>query len=198
MKQSMLKFELQDYQDMPNDLAEVPSKTMEQLAYDYEDLFFGDKKEQYVEAHIIGVLEEICSFCMTHEYETYLYSNPEASNEEREAKYIELLQEYNDGVDPSDLLEYMKQGSSLFSNMGVYMFPRYLISYALSNLCAISFRCLFDEDKKKGLALYEKLCSLGGSLDYNDAMKAIGMVPAYQEEALQEAKAYFKRRLNLK
>jgi len=197
MKKSMQEYDIMDYWDMPNDLAEVPSKAMEQLAYDYEELYFGDKKDQYVELHVINVLEEICFFVQTHEYETYLYNNADATMKERGEKFFELMKEYNPGVDYSGLEKYYKAGTSLFSNMGVYMFPRYLISYALSNVCAINFRCLFDQDKKEGLACYEKLCRLGGSLDYKEAMNAIGMIPAYEKEAVIRTREYFMKRLDL-
>lgn len=59
---------------------------------------------------------------------------------------------------------YLDKGASLVQNKGIYMFPRHLISYAMSDISAINIRLQYEADKDKGLVIYKKLCGLGGSI----------------------------------
>lgn len=196
-KQSMEHFSVPEYWDMPNDLSEIPSQTMEQLSYEYAPLFFGEQAESFVEAHLITILEEICSFCMTHEFETFLYTAGAFAPEAAIAEYNRLTEIYNPGVDYSVCRPYMDAGASLVQDKGVYMFPRYLISYTLSNISAISIRLAYEEDREKGLATYKKLCGIGGSMGYDDAMKTLGLPLPYTEQAIAKIRDYLAEKLGL-
>ena len=197
MKNSMDRFSVPEYWEMPNDLSEIPSKTMEQLSYEHAPLFFGTYAGQYVEAHLITILEEICSFCMTHEFETFLYTADAFHSKAAIAEYNRLTAIYDAGIDYSVCEVYMDAGALLVQNKGIYMFPRYLISYALSNISAIGIRLAYEADKEKGLAVYKKLCGMGGCMEYKDAMKALGLPLPYTEQAVIAAKNYLAGKLGL-
>ncbi len=196
MQLSMDRFDMTELYDMPNDLAEIPSKTMEQMTYHYADLFFGEKSAQYKEAHALNLIHNFCAYCMTHEYETFLYLNPEATAQERIDKFNELEMLYFPGVESVDE-DLLSQGCSLYANMGVYMFTRYLISYSLSDISALYLSSIYTEDKEKGVALYKKLCSFGNSMGYDEAMRELGLEPAYSEAAVRAARDYLEKQLSL-
>lgn len=197
MKESMNRFSVPEYWEMPNDLSEIPSKAMEQLSYEYAPLFFGERAPQYVETHLITILEEICSFCMTHEFETFLYTADGFHSQAAIDEYNRLIEIYDPEVDYSVGKTYMDMGSSLVQNKGIYMFPRYLISYVLSDISAVSIRLICEADRERGLAVYKKLCALGGSMNYDDAMKAIGLSCPYTEEAILHVRDYLAGKLGL-
>ena len=196
-KQSMDRFSVPAYWDMPNDLAEIPSKTMEQMSYEYAPLYFGEDAGQFLEVHRITILREFCSFCMTHEFEAYLYTADTFEPQAAIREYNRLTEIYDPGVDYSVCRDSMDAGSSLVQDMGVYMFPRYLISYALSNASAVSIRLIYEADRESGLALYKRLCEIGGSMEYNDAMKALGLPLPYTEEAVASVRDYLAGKLGL-
>ena len=54
----------------------------------------------------------------------------------------------------------------------------------------------YDDNKAEGLSLYKKLCELGGTLEYVDAMKYLGLQIAYTEEAVEVARESFMELLN--
>lgn len=197
MKQSMDRFSVPEYWSMPNDLSEIPSKTMEQLSYEYAPLFFGERAEQFVETHLITILDEICGYCMTHEFETFLYSADTFQSEAVIAEYNRLTELYDAGIDYSVCRAYMDAGALLVQDKGIYMFPRYLISYALSDISAISIRLAYEADKEKGLAVYKRLCEMGGSMAYDDAMKSLGLPLPYTEQAVIAVKDYLAGKLGL-
>lgn len=197
MKMSMDHFWVPEYWEMPNDLAEIPSKTMEQLSYEYASLFFGQRAAQFMEVHLITILEEICSYCCTHEFETYLYTTDTFDSKETIATYNRLIEIYDVGIDYSVCKSYMDMGALLVQDKGVYMFPRYLISYALSDISAISIRLMYEKDKEEGIAIYKELCDLGGSMGYDDAMKTLGLPFPYTEQAIIDVRNYLARKLVL-
>ena len=196
MNKTMESVKAYDYIRMPNDLVEIPSKTMEQLSYEYADLFVKGKGEQYVREHKIGVLEEILVFCMTNEFETFLYNNEDATEDEIINKYMELDKIYNEGLDISDERESLEQGAAMYANMGVNLLPKYVISYVLSDITALTIKKIFDANKEEGLHLYNKICELGGTMEYVDAMKYLGLELAYTEKAIDVARESFMELLN--
>lgn len=197
MKQSMDRFSVPEYWEMPNDLSEIPSKVMEQFSYEYAPLFFGERAGQFVETHLITVLQEICSFCMTHEFETFLYSADTFQPETAIAEYNRLTEIYDAGIDYSVCRNYMDAGALLVQDKGVYMFPRYLVSYALSDISAVSMRLIYESDREKGLAVYKKLCGMGGSMEYNEAVNTLGLPLPYTEEAVVAVRDYLAEKLAL-
>ena len=196
MKRSMEQFSVPEYWEMPNDLSEIPSKAMEQLSYEYAPLFFGERAPQFVEIHLITILEEICGYCMIHEFETFLYTE-KFDAQEAVAEYNRLSEIYDAGIDYSGCRAYLDKGASLVQNKGIYMFPRYLISYAMSDISAISIRLQYEVDKEKGLAVYKKLCGLGGSQESGGAMEALGLPLPYSEQALRDVNGYLAKKLGL-
>ncbi len=197
MMRSMERFSVPEYWEMPNDLSEIPSKAMEQLSYEYAPLFFGERAPQFVKTHLITILEEICGYCMIHEFETFLYTE-KFDAQKAIAEYNRLSEIYDAGIDTSGCRTYLDKGVSLVQNKGIYMFPRYLISYAMSDISAINIRLQYEADKEKGLAIYKKLCGLGGSLEYDGAMKALGLPLPYAEQAVMDVKDYLAEKLDLK
>ena len=195
--QYMERFSVPEYWTMPNDLSEIPSKAMEQLSYEYAHLFFGECAGQFVETHLITILEEICGYCMIHEFETFLYTADAFQSEAVIAEYNRLTKGYDAGIDYSVCRTYMDAGALLVQNKGIYMFPRYLVSYALSDISAISIRLAYETDKGKGLAVYKRLCEMGGSMEYDDAMKSLGLPLPYTEQAIIAVKDYLAEKLEL-
>lgn len=134
---------------------------------------------------------------MIHEFETYLYTAEAFNSEEAIAEYNRLMEIYNEGIDFSVCKSYLDAGESLVRNTGVYMFPRYLVSYALCDISAICIRLMYERDQEKGLAVYKKLCGLGGSMGYEEAMKALDLPLPYTEQAIVDTRNYLAEKLGM-
>ena len=131
------------------------------------------------------MLEEIAAFCKEHETEGYILTHPDASFEEIVAYVRELEQAYFPGMNAGDLEELYAEGNDLFRDMVIYMFPRYVMSYALSTVCAMQFYELFQKDAAAAVAQYDALCRKGGSLSYPALMSAIGMKLPYEDGCIE-------------
>lgn len=190
---SMKKQKLIDYYDGGNDIAEVPSKTMEQFAYPYAEKFFGKDADKFRFLHLFEALIEIGSYSSLNEFENYLYSNSEASTKERALEYNRIKKLYDPELDNSEFTEYIEAGCDLYGNMAIYMFPKYVISYALSAMGAMEFKKKMIEDKESGWNDYMALCEAGGSLSYPELLKVANISMPYKEGAVVGATAYAKK-----
>lgn len=195
MYYSMKKQPLLEYLEMANDIVEIPSKTMEIFAYDYAETFFGKDAEKFLYMHQYDIVAELASYSMTDEYEAWLYTHPEASFEERCMEYDRLFQEFNPGIDNSEFAEEIRQGAVLSSNMGIFAFPKYLISYALSEMCALEFKERMETEKEQVWKDYKLLCETGGSLSYPELLKQSNLHPAYEEGAVARSIKGLKQRM---
>ena len=182
--------------EMTQDLSEIPSKFNELLVHNYAEQFFGDKADCYREKHLITFLSEIVAFCMYTEVENFLYTHVDASFEERVAAVEEIKAVYNEGYDVK-VGKYSKDGAWLLDNMLVVTMPGYGISYSFDNLASVYLASIYNNNKEEGVALYKKICSLGGSYDYFSGMELVGMKPAFDEEAVKAVREYFIKALNV-
>lgn len=194
MYQSMQAHQLLEYAIPCNDVAEIPSKAMEQFTHPYADQF-SDNGDKYRFKHLHGVLEEILGFCAIHEYESWLYAHPEADFDARVRMFGEVQLRYNPDLDYSEFRAEVEAGALLFRSMAVYMFPRYVISYALCNMGALAFKERMEADSEAAWAGYMRLCQAGGSLLYPALLKLADLPCAYEEGVVERSTGYAKRTL---
>ena len=100
---------------------------------------------------------------------------------------------YDPSYDNSELIDYIEAGCKIINNMALYMFPKYVISYALSAMCALQFGKRIAEDKESTWNDYLKLCSAGGSKSYPELLKLANLSPAYEEGTVASASEYAKK-----
>lgn len=183
---------LADYISPMTDVAEIPSKTMELFAYPYAGEFFGEAGDRFRFAHLQEAMDEITAYCSANEFENYLYTHPQASIEELALEMDRIAKLYDPELDNEEFAGYIRQGCAIFRNMGIYMFPKYLISYALSEMCALEFMKRMEEDREQAWKDYEALCSAGGSRGYTELLELAHLHPAYEDGSVQNSTAYAK------
>ena len=159
-----------DYVGLSPDLAEVHSKTMELFAQPYAEDFFGDHAAQFLTEHRYDFIKELCAFCAIHTFETWLYEHPEASLEEWAAESDRIDKSFGRNHNNEPWRQQVLSGCDLFTNMPLYMFPRYVVSYALSIVCAEQLKAAYDADPADGWARYHALCASGGSKLYAETL----------------------------
>lgn len=140
-------------------------------------------------------LFEICDYTQINEYESWIYNNPDSSLHEKAMKYEEMERLYDSSYDNSELIEYIEAGGKIINNMALYMFPKYVISYALSAMCALQFGKRIVEDKESTWNDYMKLCSAGGSKSYPELLKLANLNPAYEAGTVASATKHAKKML---
>ena len=175
---------LADYVGLSPDLAEVHSKTMELLAQPYARDFFGDHAGQFLAEHRYDFIKELCAFCSIHIFETWLYEHPDAS-----------LKSFGRSRNNEPWRQQVLAGCDLFTNMALYMSPRYVISYALSIVCAQQLKAAYDADPADGWARYHALCASGGSRTYAETLAAAGLPLPYAPGVVEKLAQDLSRQL---
>ena len=182
--------------EMPLDAVEIPSKTMELFSYPFAEEFFGKDGDKFRFAHFRNAVKEIVAYTSVHELNTWIYTHVGASFDEINEKWMEIQSSYYPNVSYGEMEEEEKKGAGLLSNMGIFMFPRYLISYVFSEMCAIDLFMEYLKDKDKALDSYNRLCRVGGSKSYPEILSAAGLEPSYNKgrvkDVMEKVKAYLE------
>ena len=164
-----------DYVGLSPDLAEVHSKTMELLSQPYARDFFGDQAGQFLTEHRYDFIKELCAFSSIHTFETWIYEHPDASLAEWAEMFDRTERSFGRGQNNEPWREQMLAGCDLFTNTPLYMCPRYVVSYALSIVCAQQLKAAYDADPAAGWARYRALCASGGSKPYAETLEDAGL-----------------------
>ena len=184
------------FREMPLDAVEIPSKTMELFSYPFAEEFFGKDGDKFRFAHFRNAVKEIVAYTSVHELNTWIYTHVGASFDEINEKWMEIQSSYYPNVSYGEMEEEEKKGAGLLRNMGIFMFPRYLISYVFSEMCAIDLFMEYLKDKDKTLDSYNRLCRVGGSKSYPEILSAAGLEPSYNKgrvkDVMEKVKAYLE------
>ena len=184
------------FREMPLDAVEIPSKTMELFSYPFAEEFFGKDGDKFRFAHFRNAVKEIVAYTSVHELNTWIYTHVGASFDEINEKWMEIQSSYYPNVSYGEMEEEEKKGAGLLRNMGIFMFPRYLISYVFSEMCAIDLFMEYLKDKDKALDSYNRLCRVGGSKSYPEILFAAGLEPSYKKgrvkDVMEKVKAYLE------
>lgn len=168
-----------DYAGLSPDLAEVHSKTMELLAQPYARDFFGNHAPQFLTEHRYDFIKELCAFCSIHTFETWLYEHPDASLAQWAEEFDRIEKSFGRSRNNEPWRKQVLSGCDLFTNVALYMFPRYVVSYALSIVCAQQLKAAYDADPADGWARYHALCASGGSKPYAETLSDAGLPLPY-------------------
>ena len=184
------------FREMPLDAVEIPSKTMELFSYPFAEEFFGKDGDKFRFAHFRNAVKEIVAYTSVHELNTWIYTHVGASFDDINEKWMEIQSSYYPNVSYGEMEEEEKKGAGLLRNMGIFMFPRYLISYVFSEMCAIDLFMEYLKDKDKALDSYNRLCRVGGSKSYPEILSAAGLEPSYKKgrvkDVMEKVKAYLE------
>ncbi len=175
-----------DYVGLSPDLAEVHSKTMELLSRPYARDFFGDQAGRFLTEHRYGFVKELCAFCSIHTFETWLYEHPDASLAEWAEMFDRTEKAFGRSQNNEPWRQQVLAGCDLFTNMALYLFPRYVVSYALSIVCAQQLKAAYDADPAAGWARYHALCAGGGSKPYAETLADAGLPLPFAPGAVEK------------
>ena len=180
----------------PTDIAEIHSMSMEQFAYPYAELFFGEKAEQYRFQHLQEALTFIPFGVAVDEFQHIVYENPDMTPAERTSAWKELEKKYMPWRDYGEDNEFFKKGGWWYHKLHIYHYPFYYINYTLTSMGALEFKKKLAEDKDACWKDYMTLCKLGGSLGYLDTLRAANLAVPFEKGGVKRAVSYAIEILN--
>ena len=174
----------------PTDIAEIHSMSMEQFAYPYAELFFGDKAELYRFQHLQEALTFVPFGVAVDEFQHIVYENPDMTAEERTAAWSALEKKYMPWRDYGDENPFFEKGGWWYHKLHIYHYPFYYINYTLTTMGALEFKKKLAEDKASCWEDYMTLCKVGGSLGYLDTLKAANLAVPFEKGGVKRAVSY--------
>ena len=174
----------------PTDIAEIHSMSMEQFAYPYAELFFGEKAEQYRFQHLQEAITFIPFGVAVDEFQHIVYENPDMTPAERTAAWSALEKKYMPWRDYGDDNEFFARGGWWYHKLHIYHYPFYYINYTLTTMGAMEFKKKMATDKAACWQDYMTLCKVGGSLGYLDTLKAANLAVPFEKGGVKRAISY--------
>lgn len=188
---------LSSFKEYPMEIAELASMSMELFSMEHWDVFFSDKNElhraQLEELErVISVLPWIATI---DKYQHWLYTNPGHTNEEREAEWMKILNEFSTGVtDWSGFEEY--RAHFWQKQLHLYEVPFYYIEYGIAQLGAIAMWRQYRGNKEQALENYKKALSLGYTKTLKELYASAGIKFDFSPAYVAELGNFVKERLH--
>ncbi|MBQ4254658.1 MAG: M3 family oligoendopeptidase [Bacilli bacterium] len=180
------KIAIPEYRMPTMESCEIHSMSMEFLAEPYMDLFF-DNAEKYRYQHLFESIAFLPYGVSVDEFQHFAYENPNATPEERDAKWHEIEMKYTPyKVACYGDCEYMKKGRRWLVQRHIFESPFYYIDYTLAQIMAFQF---FNLDRKNHVLAwkkYLKLCKMGGTYPFRTLVKKDGMKDPFESGVIKK------------
>lgn len=174
----------------PTDIAEIHSMAMEQFAYPYAELFFGEKAELYRRQHLQEALTFVPFGVAVDEFQHIVYEQPSLTPARRTEIWRELEKKYMPWRDYGEESEFFSRGGWWYHKLHIFHYPFYYINYTLTTMGALEFKKKQAENPAECWKDYLKLCQIGGSLGYRDALKAARLAIPFEKGGVKRAVEY--------
>ncbi len=177
------------------ELAEVHSIGMEFLTSPFMEEFFKEDVDKYRFSHLDRSIKFIPYGACVDEFQHFVYEHPEISPDERKAEWRRLEQKYFPHRD-YDGMDFLLRGGLWFKQMHIFLKPFYYIDYALAQICAMQLWIKSSSDKESAWNDYIKLCSIGGSKSFLEAIDSANIKNPFKQGTVKEVVEYVRKYLD--
>ena len=185
--------EIREHADITMETAEIHSMSMEYFTYNWMELFFGDRKEDYLKMHLEDSSAFVPYGCMVDEFQHIVYEHPEMSPAERKAAWAKLEKVYRPHMDYEED-PFFGQGGFWQKQSHIFGSPFYYIDYCLASVCAMQFKAMMDEDFDKAWENYYKLCKLSARDFFTNVIREAGLKSPFEDGCIKELVDKFEKK----
>lgn len=170
------ELELSAFKEYPMEIAEVASMSMELFTMDYWDAFFDhpDDLKRAKEHQLERTITIFPWIATIDKFQHWVYENPNHTVEEREAMWMQILNEFSTNViDFSGLEMYRQIGWQ--RQLHLFEVPFYYIEYGIAQLGAIGLWMQYKQNRQQAIDNYIHALSLGGTRTLPELYEAAGL-----------------------
>ncbi len=175
---------IREHSDITMETAEIHSMSMEFMTENWMELFFGDRKQDYIDMHLEDSAIFIPYGCMVDEFQHIVYENPDMTPAERHSVWLGLEAEYRPHMDYEDN-PFFGKGALWQQQLHIYNAPLYYIDYCLAQTCALQYKIWKDRDFQEAWTSYLKLCKLSASDFFTKMIPAVGLDNPFEEGCIR-------------
>ena len=185
--------EIREFADITMETAEIHSMSMEYFTYNWMDLFFGDRKDDYLKMHLEDSSAFVPYGCMVDEFQHIVYENPDMTPAERKAAWAELEKVYRPHMDYEED-PFFGKGGFWQRQPHIFGSPFYYIDYCLASVCAMQFKVMMDEDFGKAWENYYKLCKLSARDFFTNVITEAGLKSPFEDGCIKNLVDKFEKK----
>lgn len=186
--------EIKEHNDLTMETAEIHSMSMEYFTYQWMDMFFGDRADEYRKMHFMDSITFIPYGCMVDEFQHIIYDKPELTPAERKAVWADLEKQYRPWLDYEDN-EFFTTGGWWQKQGHIFWDPFYYIDYVLASVVAMEFKVWMDKDFKDAWNHYLQLCKLSVKDFYENELKEVGLDSPFADGTVKGLVDELKKKL---
>ena len=165
--------------------AETHSMGMEFLTSPWHHLFFGEDTAKYQESHTKGASFFIPYGVIGDYFQELVYTHPEWTPAERDACWLDLESQFRPYLDYSEV-PFNARGATWQKLAHIYVIPFYYIEYSLAQTLSLQFFAMFLENPENAWAKYMEFLRYGGTMGFEETIKACGLVSPFEEGSIEK------------
>ena len=185
--------QIREFADITMETAEIHSMSMEYFTYNWMNLFFGDRKDDYLKMHLEDSSAFVPYGCMVDEFQHIVYENPDMTPAERKAAWAGLEKVYRPHMDYEED-PFFGKGGFWQKQPHIFGSPFYYIDYCLASVCAMQFKAMMDEDFGKAWENYYKLCKLSARDFFTNVIVEAGLKSPFEDGCVKELVEKFEKK----
>lgn len=152
---------LTGFKNLPSEVAELASMSMELLTIDEWDVFYSeDEHKRAKREHLEDIIKIMPWIAQIDEFQHWVYENHDHSAVERRTKWKELSGEYGTGLTDWDGFEDIYE-TSWQRQLHLFEVPFYYIEYGIAQLGALGIWMNYRNDPEKAINSYKEALKLG-------------------------------------
>lgn len=179
--------ELNEFKQLPSEVAELASMSMELLSMNYWDIYFPDVKDlrRAKKEQLIDSLKTLPWVATIDCFQNWIYTHPGHTALERREAWIGIYERFGGGfVDWSGFEKF--RANVWQKQLHLYEVPFYYIEYAIAGLGAIAMWKNYLQDPEKTLALYKESLSLGSTCSIKETYEKAGIRFDFSQAYIKE------------
>lgn len=189
--------ELMTFKNLPSEIAELASMSMELMTMEYWNVFY-EKEKDLLNAkihqleHVLTLLPWVAT---VDAFQHWVYTHPNHSLSERNQQWQLISERFSTNVvDWSGLENY--RTTAWHKQLHIFEVPFYYIEYAIAQLGAIAIWKQYKENPNNALANYTKMLQLGYSKPLPELYKTAGICFDFSEKYVQQLIEFVTQELN--
>ncbi len=185
------------FKELPSEVAELASMSMELISMEHWHHFFTDKEElrRAKREQLEGVIETLPWIACIDKFQHWLYLNPGHNIEERTNEWKRIFLDFSsslvDWKDDEKILEIIWQ-----KQLHLFEVPFYYIEYGMAQLGAIAVWRNYKTDKDKAIRQYMDALKLGYTASIPEIYRAAGVKFDFSENYIQELISFVRVELD--
>ncbi len=176
-----------EHKELPSEVAELASMSMELISMDTWDIFFPDpaglaraRREQ-----LEGIVTILPWIAAVDAFQHWIYTHPGHDRKERAEKWTEIMHEYSSPlVDWSGLEHFLATGWQ--AQLHIFEVPFYYIEYGIAQLGALAIWKNYRHQPGRALEKYRQALSLGYSRPVPAIYQTAGIRFDFSKEYVKE------------